>query len=120
MITRVHFCEIRNQEFTPFHLIQSPTEEQMKYIKKVIDFSDKLTYADDEFMVAKDRTDITQDLMFLEKPIKDFWERTLKQVASTANNGLDTLRRREGMKMCVWLCVVGELTWGNSMTNAEN
>ncbi len=114
LITRVHFCEIRNQEFTPFHIIQSPTEEQMAYIKKVIEFSDKLTYADDEFMVAKDRTDITQDLMFLEKPIKDFWDRTLKQAAATANNGLDTLRRREGMKMwrlamCCWGAYLGQL-----------
>ena len=114
LITRVHFCEIRNQEFTPFHKIELPNDEQMAYIKKVIEFSDKLTYADEEFMVARDRTDITQDLMFLEKPIKDFWDRTLKQAASTANNGLDTLRRREGMKMwrlamCCWGAYLGQL-----------
>ncbi|MDO4802501.1 MAG: hypothetical protein Q4A15_10085, partial [Prevotellaceae bacterium] len=51
---------------------------------------------------------------FLEKPIKDFWDRTLKQAASTANNGLDTLRRREGMKMwrlamCCWGAYLGQL-----------
>ena len=114
LISRVGFCRVKNQEYAPMPIFGNPTPQQLEYLQKVKEFADSLTYADEDFMIAKERTDITDDMQFMVKPIADWLEEKRKLSGNEKNFAMDVFRKREGVKMwrlamCCWGAYLGEL-----------